>query len=133
MLDPRVLIVLTHLLAFADARHLEVTVTSITSGREHLATVSQTHAEHRAIDIRSRGWPEKTKLELVAYLNKVVGHYGAIGYVSGKRRVIIYEKYAAAGEHFHIQVSRIVKPKNLKSGLHDLATLVNSNSRKLKE
>lgn len=109
LLDPRVLVVLAQLFAFADARQLEVTITSIASGREHTATVSQTHAEHRAIDVRSRGWPEQDKLDLVKYLNEKMGHHGAIGYKTGKRRVIIYEKNAVGGEHFHLQVSRIFK------------------------
>lgn len=109
LLDPRLLVVLAQLFLFADKNDLDVTITSIYSGREHIETISRTHEEHRAIDVRSKNWPEEKKEELVAFLEETVGHHGAVGFLTGETRVIIYEKDAVGGEHFHLQVSRLVK------------------------
>jgi hypothetical protein len=94
---------------FADQKGLDVTITSIKSGRELIHTVSQTHEEGRAIDIRSRDWPEKTKKELVEKLNNEMGHLGAIGLFTGERKVIILEEDTGHGEHFHVQVSKLIR------------------------
>lgn len=108
-LDPRLLVVLAQLFMFADSKGLDVTITSIKSGREHLETISQTHEEYRAIDVRSKNWPEKYKLAVVKKLNREMGHLGAIGFFTGERKVIIFEKNAKYGEHFHIQVSKLIR------------------------
>lgn len=115
LLDPRLLAVLAQLFFFADQRGLEVTITSIHSGREHLQTISKTHEEHRAIDIRSKNWPDRYKKQVVEHLNKTMGHHGAVGLLTGKRKVIIFEKNAKDGEHFHIQVSKIIEDEEYKN------------------
>jgi hypothetical protein len=76
------------------------------NGRKHIKTISRTHQEHRALDIRSKDWPEKAKKELVKSINKRFGHFGAVGVLTGERRVIIHERDAKHGEHFHVQVSK---------------------------
>lgn len=119
LLDPRLLIVLAQIFLFADNRGLDVTITSIKSGRNHVRITSQTHADLRAVDMRSKNWSQEDKKALVTHLNKTVGHYGAIGLHTGKRRVIIYEKNAKRGEHFHVQVSRLIKkftPRKVQNG-----------------
>jgi len=106
VIDPRVLIVLGHLVIFADKRGLPVDVTSLASNRENVKAVSRTHQEGRAIDVSVKGWQKNDIDECVEQIRNVAGHYGAIGFKSGEREVIIYHNYMGQGDHFHLQVSR---------------------------
>ena len=106
LLDPRVLIVLGHFVSYAQKHNLPVTITSVISDRKNIASVSRTHEEGRAIDIRSKTWPEEHIEGVIDHMENICNHYGAISYSDLERRVIIHHKIRGGGEHFHLQVSR---------------------------
>ena len=105
-LNPKVLIVLGHFMAYAEKHNLPVTITSIISDRDNVEAVSRTHEEGRAIDLRSSDWPEHHRLEVVEHMLHIANHYGAISASDYQRRVIIHHDYKGQGGHFHLQVSR---------------------------
>lgn len=106
LLSPKVLIVLGHLITFADTRGLPVVVTSIISDRENVQSVSRTHEDGRALDVSVKGWTKTDIDDCIAYLNNIASHYGAISYSDNERRVVVYHNYRGQGDHLHLQVSR---------------------------
>jgi len=106
MVDPRVLIVLGHFMMYAEKHNLPVTITSIINDRKNIASVSSTHEDGRAIDIRSRDWPKESIDGVIDHMNHIANHYGAISASDYERRVIIHHKVKGGGEHFHLQVAR---------------------------
>jgi hypothetical protein len=105
-LNPKVFIVLGHFMAYAEKHNLPVTITSIISDRVNVESVSSTHEEGRAIDLRSSDWPEYHRQEVVEYMLHIANHYGAISASDNHRRVIVHHDYKGQGGHFHLQVSR---------------------------
>jgi hypothetical protein len=108
-LNPKVFIVLGHFLTYADKHGLPVTITSIISDRENVESVSTTHEDGRAIDIRSKDWPLHHRQEVIEYMHHIASHYGAISASDNQRRVIVHHDYMGQGGHFHLQVSRGVE------------------------
>jgi hypothetical protein len=106
LISPKVLIVLGHLIAFAEVRGLPVNVTSIISDREDVQSISRTHEDGRALDVSVKGWKKSDIDDCVTQLDNIVGHYGAISYNDSQRRVAVYHNYRGQGDHLHLQVSR---------------------------
>lgn len=106
MVNPKLLIALGHFIMYAEKHNLPVTITSIIHDRKNVASVSRTHEDGRAVDIRSRDWPKKHIEGVVDHMMHIANHYGAISASDYERRVIIHHKVKGGGEHFHIQVSR---------------------------
>jgi hypothetical protein len=106
LLNPKVFIVLGHFCTYAQTHGLPVTITSVISDRDSVKAASTTHDEGRAIDIRSYTWPKKHVKGVIAYMNNIAIHYGAISASDYQRRVIVHHKMIGGGEHFHLQVSR---------------------------
>jgi len=106
LISPKVLIVLGHLITFADVRGLPVVVTSIISDREDVQSVSRTHEEGRALDVSIKGWSLADVNDCIDQLDNIVGHYGAISFSDNERRVAIHHNYKGQGDHLHLQVAR---------------------------
>jgi len=102
-MTPKLFMVWSHFLMFADQRALPVTVTNILN--KYPESKSNTHPEGRAIDISIKGWTMEEILKCVTYLNTTVLDYGAISAQTGEPRVVYYHDIGR-GSHFHLQVSR---------------------------
>lgn len=84
---------------YSEERGLSFVITSLISDREGVKSISTTHADGRAFDIRIRDWPEAEIEKIQSRLVQVYGHIGAISRETG-RATIIKRK----STHLHIQV-----------------------------
>jgi len=92
---------------------IELTITATTSTTEEdrlLGRVSDTHRTRRAFDIRTRNLPEAFIAELISYLTKKYGKYGAVSSALPK---LVVSKIHGTGPHLHIQLSRKYASKEL--------------------
>lgn len=78
----------------------EITVTRVIDEKIPGFSVSDTHSEGRAIDLRSHGWDMTQIAKALDYINTKFYEYGA--YKNGERRVLVYHKGTAW--HWHMQV-----------------------------
>lgn len=85
---------------------IELTITStVSTGEEDrtLGRVSDTHRTRRAFDIRTKNLSEEFITELVDYLTKKYGKFGAIASALPK---LVVNKSHGTGPHLHIQLNR---------------------------
>jgi hypothetical protein len=93
---------------YCQARGYDLVVTSSVSTKQEdqvLGRVSSSHREGRAVDLRTRDWPQ---MFLDSFIYDFSGKYGDIGAVSstdGKRRFIV-DKSKKSQPHIHVQLSR---------------------------
>lgn len=102
-INPNLVIVFGWFVKFCNDNHLECCITNLISEKTP-NSVSSTHPEGRAIDCRSKFWPEEKIKECINFMNKNCGHLGAVTQ-EGTKRVIVYHD-AGYGYHFHLQVQR---------------------------
>lgn len=102
--SPLLIIVLGHFLTFAQKNNLPVVITNV--GTTFHVSQSKTHIEGRAFDASVNGWNKLKISELIAYMEKSVGHLGAQSVSDGKQRVVVYHD-AGLGYHLHFQVYRM--------------------------
>ena len=86
---------------YCKQNNLALVITSLRSDRENVQSVSTTHQENRALDIRTRDWDLPTIHRLCYFLNTNYSDWGAIGKKTGKSIVALYHN-----NHIHIQVRR---------------------------
>jgi hypothetical protein len=79
----------------------EFVITSIKSDRENIKTISSTHEEGRAVDIRSRELNEKHIKSFIQFCEDNYSHVGAISAKDNVVRPVVYHN-----NHFHLQVKR---------------------------
>ena len=83
-------------------RGWEFVVTSLKTDRSaNLKTVSSTHEDGRAFDIRSRNLTELEIENLIKYFEKHYSNIGAISYSDNKARPVVYHN-----NHLHFQVRK---------------------------
>lgn len=85
---------------------IELTLTAtVSTGEEDkaLGRISDTHRTRRAFDIRTKNLPDAFIAELIAYLSKKYGKYGAV--VSALPKLVVSKDHGS-GPHLHIQLSR---------------------------
>lgn len=102
-MDPKLMIVLGHFLAFCDSNSLPCKITNITNKFKQSKT--STHIDGRAVDISVRGWTDTDIYNARHYMESIAGHYGAISASDYKKRVFVYHD-VGLGEHIHLQVFR---------------------------
>ena len=86
---------------FFDHHQLEFVITSIKSDREGVKTVSTTHEEGRAVDIRSSHLTEDQIKNFLRFCDNQFSHLGAISSKDLKVRACVYHN-----NHFHLQARR---------------------------
>lgn len=86
---------------YASDRNLPVIITSIIRPRLAMS-VSDTHAQGRAIDISCRGWPIDQCLEAVDFFKDRYYDIGAISKETKEPAPLVYHK--GNEWHFHLQV-----------------------------
>lgn len=113
-LDPKLLIIWGHFLMFANRNNLPVEVTNIS--HKFRFSKSSTHPEGRAIDISSRGWQQTDIDNVIEYVEKVAGHYGAYSIRDHRQRPVIHHELfqdgVSMGAHFHLQCHRGIQILN---------------------
>lgn len=93
---------------FCVSKKLDFTLTEALTTKEHdrkLGRVSDSHNEGRAVDVRTREWPEQFTKEFVNAFNSKYGHLGAKSKSDGQRRFIV-DKSNTSKPHLHIQLGR---------------------------
>jgi hypothetical protein len=109
-LDTRLWAVLSPMFRWCRESNLPCVITSTVRGRlQH--SVSDTHAEGRAVDISVKGWAAFQILAFEKTFNDsdIGKRYGATSITDGKVRVVVFEPNNASKgitEHLHIQVSK---------------------------
>ena len=106
MISPKLMMMLSTLLSFADSRKLPVVITSIISDRINVIAKSTTHEDGRALDISVVGWSQKDIKDikdLILFRHKDIS---AISASDGKHRPIVYHNYRNQGDHLHLQCRR---------------------------
>lgn len=106
MLSPKVLVLFSTLLRFADNRNLPVVVTSMISDRENVKKSTKTHEEGRAIDVSTKGWREKDIEDIQKIMLLEHHRIAAISYSDLKPKPCVYHNYENQGDHLHLQVRR---------------------------
>lgn len=87
---------------YFQERNLQFVITSLKSDRSaNLKTVSKTHEEGRAFDVRSRHLNQQQIDDCVAYFEKHYKNIGAISYSTMKPAPCVYHN-----NHFHFQVRK---------------------------
>lgn len=86
---------------YFDMQELDFVITSIYSDRENVKTISNTHEDFRAIDIRSKQLNEKQIKSFIQFCEDNYSHIGAISSKDLKVRPCVYHD-----NHFHLQVRR---------------------------
>ena len=84
---------------FCRENNLALVITSLKSDRTNVQSVSSTHEDGRAFDIRTREWDRATIHKLEYFLNTNYSDLGAISKSNGAPRVAYYHN-----NHMHIQV-----------------------------
>ena len=91
---------------FTASRSLDFVLTETVTTKEHdkkLGRVSNSHNEGRAVDVRTRDWPEQFTKAFVHDFSRKYGHLGAKS-LSDRRRRFIVDKSKAEQPHLHIQL-----------------------------
>lgn len=107
-LDKGLFAILVEMGWFCASRNLDFVLTeTVTTPEEdeRLGRVSKSHQEKRAVDVRTRDWPEAFIKTFVADFEKKYGHLGAKSLSDGKRRFLI-DKSKTKAPHIHIQMGR---------------------------
>lgn len=111
-LHPYLFYILGHLIVWAWRRNLPVTFTDIIRDRLP-SSISDTHAEGRAIDMSVKGWNQKDIDDCVLHFNMEFSHLGTGPYQNIHPKVMVYEVRTMEIDgkqieikHIHIQVKR---------------------------
>lgn len=91
---------LEKIVEYCALSELDLVITSLISDRDGVKTVSNTHAEGRAFDIRTRDWTEEQILNLETWANIEFKEIGAFN-KAGQVRAAVYHN-----RHLHFQVRR---------------------------
>lgn len=105
-LDKKLFAILVEMGWFCASRNLDFVLTETVTTKEHdrkLGRVSNSHNEKRAVDVRTRDWPEQFTKTFVADFEKKYGHLGSKSLSDGKRRFIV-DKSKTTQPHLHIQL-----------------------------
>ena len=86
---------------YFDMQELDFVITSIYSDRKNVKSVSTTHEDFRAIDIRSKHLSEKQIKRFIQFCEDNYSHIGAISAKNNVVRPCVYHD-----NHFHLQVRR---------------------------
>ena len=100
IMKPSLVIVWGFLLKFCSMHEIPCRITNIKT--KFPKSVSDTHPQGRAIDISVRGWSILHVRDAQDYLERNVGHLGAI-VGRGDRRVSVFHN--VYGDHLHLQVA----------------------------
>jgi len=84
-----------------EMHEIEFVITSIKSDRENVKSVSSTHEDGRAVDIRSNHLNEKQIKRFIQFCEDNYSHIGAISAKDNVVRPCVYHD-----NHFHLQVRR---------------------------
>lgn len=102
-MDPKLLIVLGHFVAFCEKHSLPCKLTNIT--HKFKQSKSSTHVDGRAVDVSVRGWTDTDIFNARKHMESIAGHYGAISARDYKKRVFVYHN-VGLGDHIHLQVMK---------------------------
>ena len=102
-MQPALIIVLGAVLQFCKDNSLPCKVTNVR--HKFAQSISNTHPEGRAFDMSVRGWTGTEIKRCIHYVEKEVGHLGAISKNSGVRVVAVYHD-VGLGKHIHFQTQR---------------------------
>lgn len=102
-IHPPLIIVLGYFCRYCDENGLPCNLTNILS--KFKVSKSTTHPDGRAFDASPRGWKKSDITKCIKFMNRHVGHLGAISSKDKKRRVAVYHN-AGKGWHFHFQVAK---------------------------
>lgn len=105
-LDKKLFAILVEMGWFCASRSLNFVLTETVTTKEHdrkLGRVSDSHNEGRAVDVRTREWPEAFTKAFVHDFQKKYGHLGAKSKSDGQRRFIV-DKSKTNKPHLHIQL-----------------------------
>lgn len=69
-----------------------------------LKRVSDSHRSHRAVDIRTRGWPSEFREKFIKYFSEKYADIAATN-SAGEKRLMVYHD-SGFGEHIHCQLNR---------------------------
>lgn len=104
--DARLQFVFMHLVLFCQSMNYPILVITSTIRSKMPWSVSATHQEGRALDIRSSVYTKEQIETMCKYLNdRYACSYGT-GPENKVPRVLIYEPGSEGGAHFHLQVRR---------------------------
>jgi hypothetical protein len=93
---------------YCKARGYDFVVTATLSTLEEdqkLGRKSSSHRTGRAVDIRTRDWPDNFIKAFIEEFEGRYGDYGAVSKTDGKRRFIV-DKSKTASPHLHLQLGR---------------------------
>lgn len=90
---------------YCNQHGYDVIVTRTVDEKIQGVSVSETHAEGRAIDQRSRNMPEWFVVDLVNYINKKYAEKYGTGPAGKPPKVLIYHK--GTSYHLHWQIKRL--------------------------
>ena len=101
---------------FAAPRGLNFRVTRAIDGMVPGVSKTNIHADGRAVDISTRGWPEYQILLFEKQFNDKYGEAVGTGPQGKRKRVVVYENGVDAGRgaHLHIQINRNAKFSDLR-------------------
>jgi hypothetical protein len=84
---------------YCEEFKLPLTITSLISDRDGIKTVSNSHQEGRAFDIRTAGWTEQSIHRFCFIMNRNYRDIAAISASDGVERAAVYHN-----NHIHMQV-----------------------------
>jgi hypothetical protein len=108
MLNPALISIMIEMASFCASRDQVLVVTETVTTHvedEKLGRRSASHREARAIDIRTRDWPQEFTQDFIEYFELRHGEKGAIpfGYADPK---LIVDKSNTESPHLHVQLNR---------------------------
>lgn len=86
---------------YCDNNGLTMTITSLHTDRKNIKSVSSTHADGRAFDIRTRDMMSDEAMDMVLYFNHHFKNIAAISYDTNEPTCAKLKK-----DHIHFQVRR---------------------------
>jgi len=105
LVKPILFFIFADISLWAYKRGLPVVVTKTVGPKIAGVSVSDTHAEFRAIDLSVRGWGNQDIEELVLFINlKYSEEFGAYSYSDGEPRLAVY--HSGTDWHIHFQCRR---------------------------
>lgn len=104
MLSPKLLVLFSTVLEFADTHKLPVKITSIISDRKNVVAKSRTHETGRALDISTVHWDDTHILRLKKILLDKHSDIAALSASDYKPRPLVWHNYKNQGDHIHLQV-----------------------------
>jgi hypothetical protein len=105
---PELQMIVEDIALFCKRQNQPFIITDILSDAEKdkkLKRVSSSHSEGRAIDVRSKDWPDEFIKRLMDYFPKRYERYAAISKETGKPRLMYFHSNGN-GDHLHLQVRR---------------------------